>query len=284
MLQYPDISIEKHLTPSKSNIRGSSLQLQKLLRNLISNAAEAQPLGGRIEITTSIKENFESKALFGHIPPNDYFMLSIKDEGMGIDEKNLGRIFEPFFSNKTGSKAGTGLGMSLVWGILEDHQGYIDIDSTLEKGTIITIYLPLTKSKQKNDELASELFDYHGEGEFILVVDDLDIQRDLNQYLLHQLNYQSEAVESGEKAVEYIRSNHVDLVLLDMIMGEGMNGLETFGEIKKIKPHLKVIILSGYTKSELIEEAYRIGIDDYLKKPCSMDNLALSVKKTLMKE
>lgn len=280
--QNPKITVDINLNSTHSNIMGSSIQVHKLLMNLIFNAAEAQPQGGRIEITTSNLFNFKGKGLFGEIPHNDYYLLSIRDEGMGIAKENLARVFEPFFTKKPGTKAGTGLGMTLVWGIIEDHKGYIDIKSEEKMGTLIQVYLPLTREEKKNKEIASELLNLHGNGEFVLVVDDLDIQRDLNKYLLKQLNYKTTAVENGEAAVEFLKSNKADLILLDMIMGDGMDGLDTFIEIKKMNPEQKVIILSGYTDRERIEEAFRLGINDFLKKPCPMDSLAISLKKTLM--
>ena len=180
-------------------------------------------------------------------------------------------------------RSGTGLGMTVVWGTVKDHKGYIDIQSKVGRGTRFVLYFPATREvlPKINDQLPLEA--YMGKGESILVVDDLKDQRDLTSRMLQKLNYSVNTVDSGEKAVEYLINNKVDLVLLDMMMDPGIDGLETFRRMRLINPAQRAIIFSGYSETERIKEAEQLGVGTFIRKPFLIEKIGLAVKNEIIK-
>ncbi|MCP3898679.1 MAG: response regulator, partial [Desulfobacteraceae bacterium] len=181
------------------------------------------------------------------------------DTGTGIAENDIARIFEPFFTKKVLGRSGTGLGMAVVWGTVKDHQGYIDVQSTLGKGTEFTLYFPVVREEIEVQEKVLPMEQYMGKGESILVVDDVETQRNIASDMLIKLGYSVSLVDSGEKAVDYIKENPVDLLILDMIMEPGIDGCETFKRILKIYPDQKAIITSGFSETDRVKETQRFG-------------------------
>ncbi len=158
----------------------------------------------------------------------DYAILSVTDDGAGIPAPNLEKIFEPFYTKEVMGRSGTGLGLAVVWGTVKDHNGYIDVESEEGNGSVFTLYLPITHEEQtlKTEAIAPKA--YQGRGESILVVDDIKEQRELAVCMLDRIGYSTKAVSSGEEAVKILRTNRADLLVLDMIMETGMDGLETY--------------------------------------------------------
>jgi CheY-like chemotaxis protein len=196
---------------------------------------------------------------------------------VGIASEDIERIFEPFYTKKIMHRSGTGLGMAVVWGTVKDHNGYIDVESREDEGTTVTLYFPVTRNLPGEEkELPVEA--YMGSGESLLVVDDVKEQREVTCNMLAALGYTAEAVPSGEAAVERIREKSFDLVLLDMIMDPGMDGLDTYKKIIAQVPGQKAIIVSGFSETERIEEAQRLGAGRYLKKPYTLDKLGQAIK------
>lgn len=265
------------------NILGSPLNLLKAVMNLVTNAAEATKDGGEIRIIT---ENiYLEHPIRGYdaYREGDYIILFITDNGVGIPKDDIERIFEPFYSKKIIGRSGTGLGMTVIWGTVKDHEGHIEVTSEKGKGTTFRLYFPATRRKkeEKKDDPYS-LSVLKGNGETILVVDDVQEQRDLASSILKKLDYRVSTVGNGVDAVKMIRENNkIDIVILDMIMHPGIDGLETFKRIREIKPDQKAIIVSGFSESERVKAARRLGAGAYIRKPFLVGNLARAVKKEL---
>ena len=225
---HPDAKIETDLETYLLNIMGSSVHLSKSIMNLVSNAAEAMPDRGNIFISTQSK--YVDKTIRGYddIKEGDYVILTVSDTGIGISSEDMERIFEPFYTKKVMGRSGTGLGMSVVWGTVKDHKGYIDVQSAEGKGTTFTLYFPVTRKEISGKEKALPIEDYMGKGESILVVDDVEEQREIASIILKKSGYSVTLVSSGEEAVDYMKDNSADLLILDMIMDPGIDGLETY--------------------------------------------------------
>jgi len=179
-------------------------------------------------------------------------------------------------------RSGTGLGLAVVWNTIQDHDGYINV-KTGKKGTAFELYFPVTGDEVADERGAVPVDDYLGNGEKILVVDDEEKQREIACGILTKLGYNAEAVSSGEEAVEHLKEQSVDLVVLDMIMPKGINGRETYERIIKINPGQKAIIASGFSETEDVKKAQSLGAGKYIKKPYTMEKIGLAVKEELEK-
>ena len=283
MRHHPDIKVTTSLQPDLFNIYGSSLFIMKSLSNLIYNAVSAMPNGGRIEITTEncYADRFISR--FDTVADGEYIILVVADTGIGIPEKDRNRIFEPFYAKKIMGRNSSGLGLAVVWGTIKDHNGYIDLQSEEGHGTRFELFFPATRDQLLNDRKNEEFSDLAGNGQFVLVVDDMPDQREIATDILNRLGYRSKAVASGEEAVEFLRRNPADLVILDMIMDPGIDGCETFRRIRAIRPQQKAIIASGYSETELVRKAQALGAGGYIKKPYILTAFGAAIKQGLQK-
>jgi len=280
---HPKVEVETALAPDLFNISGSDVHLSKTVMNLVSNAAEAMPDGGRISITT---ENcYVDSPISGYdsFQEGDYVTLTVSDDGIGIDPEDKERIFEPFYTKKVMGRSGTGLGMAVVWGTVKDHNGYIDLQSREGKGTAFRLYFPATRMEESKEKIQLPVESYMGKGESILVVDDLKEQRELVDNLLTPLGYVVAAVPSGEDAVVYMKDHSVDLLIIDMIMDAGMDGQDTYRRIVEIRPGQKAIIASGFSESRRVKAAQKLGAGAYVKKPYTMEKLGMAVRNELDK-
>ena len=281
LLDHPDVSVSHHLDGNLLNILGSPVHLSKTIMNLVSNAAEAMPDGGEITIRSENRHEDKPINAFDDIGKGDYVIIAVKDTGIGISPEDIERIFEPFYTKKSMGRSGTGLGMAVVWGTVKDHRGYIDIKSQEGKGTSITLYFPVTRQEL---DRSFELFDFEaikGHGESILIIDDVAEQRQIASEMLEKLGYSVTSVSSGEAAVDYLGHHEVDLIVLDMIMDPGIDGLETYQQILQISPDQKTIIASGYSESDRVKEAQRIGAGTYIKKPYLIEKFGRAVRREL---
>ena len=260
---------------------GSPVHISKTVMNLISNAAEAMPDGGSVMVSTKNRYVDSPMKRYAHVDEGEYAVLTVSDTGIGIPEKDLDRIFEPFYTKKVMGRSGTGLGMAVVWGTVKDHNGYIDVQSTEGQGTTFTLYFPITRRQAagKGREVSQE--DYQGKEETVLVVDDIQEQRDVATGILEKLGYKVFCVSSGEEAVEWLKSTRADVVVLDMIMNPGMDGLDTYKEILKLRPGQRAIIASGFSESSRVKEAQRLGAGAYVKKPYLMEKIAMAIRNEL---
>lgn len=269
------------LEPDLLNISGSSVHLGKALFNLVSNASEAMPKGGTLTIKTFNQYLDRPIQGYDEVREGDYVVLSVSDTGEGIPADDLKRIFEPFYTKKVMGRSGTGLGLAVVWGTVKDHYGYINVQSEEGKGSTFTLYLPVTREEISTDPARVSFSEYMGNGESILVVDDVKGQRALAEEILKKLNYTVKSVSRGEEAVAYLKAHKVDLLVLDMIMDPGMDGLETYKRILEIHPRQKAIIVSGFSESDRVHSAQALGAGAYVKKPYIMEKMGLAVRKEL---
>jgi len=242
------------------------------------------PDGGKITIRTENQYIDYPITGYDKIEEGDYCLLIVSDTGTGIAPEELSKIFEPFYTKKVMGRSGTGLGMAVVWGTVKDHKGYIEVNSTLRKGSVFKLYFPVTRKIKSGKEKLLSMNDYKGKGETILVVDDVREQREIASKMLSQLGYQTDSVNSGEEAIEYIKSKPADLIILDMIMAPGIDGLDTFKQINQLNPRQKAIITSGFSETRRVKEAQNLGAGEYIKKPYSLETIGLAIRSELRRE
>ena len=283
MLQqrHPDCRLDVRCQPDLMDIVGAPTQLAKSIMNLVANAFEAMPEGGAVSLSTRNEYIDGNVSGFEKIAEGEYVLLSITDSGMGIPPEDMERIFEPFFTKKVLGSSGTGLGMTVVWGVVKDHKGFIDVKSTLGAGTTFRLFFPASHQALP-EQVASPGFDaIQGQGQSVLVVDDVELQRIIACGILKKLGYTATAVASGEEALSFLQDSAVDLLVIDMIMEPGMNGLETFKALRKIRPHQKAIIASGFAETNDVTAAKQLGISAYVSKPYSIEQFGQVIKDAL---
>jgi len=278
---HPAVTVLMNQDNRLFNIKGSPTHIRKVIMNLVSNAFEAVGEGGRVVISTMnryIDRPFEG---YGTFNAGEYVVFSVKDNGPGISDEDIKRIYEPFYSKKVMGRSGTGLGLTVVWNVVLDHEGHIDVVSD-GQGTRFELYFPATREDASFTQASQpSLEGLRGNQEIILVIDDEANQREISCRMLELLDYKTVSVESGEAAVEYLKNNSVDLLLLDMIMNPGINGRETYERIKRMHPQQKAIIVSGFAQTDMVKETQKMGAGRYLKKPFVFDELALAIKEEL---
>jgi signal transduction histidine kinase len=280
---YPDIRFRTELEPDPLNIVGSRVHLFKSIMNLVSNAAESIVGHGTVKITT--QNRYIDRPIRGYddVDEGDYVCLSVSDTGIGISGEDIERIFEPFYTKKVMGRSGSGLGMAVVWGTIKDHQGYIDVWSTEGKGTTFNLYFPVAREAVLDKRRSYRFQDLKGSGEAILIVDDVEQQRQIASDMLAKLGYSVSTVASGEEALDYIKRTPVDLLVLDMIMDPGMDGLETYRQIVAVRPDQKAVIASGFSENQRVKEAQRLGAGPYVKKPYTIEKFGMAVREALQK-
>ena len=278
---YEGIDMVTDLEPDLMNVLGSTVHLSKSLMNLMTNAAEAMPGGGTIRVSTRNRYVDRPIGEYDSVEEGDYVLLRVSDMGVGIPRMDFERIFEPFYTKKVMGRSGTGLGMAVVWGTVKDHRGYIDIQSEQGKGSTFTLYFPVTRRESPADDPPLPIESFRGRGESILVVDDVEEQRQIASRILGKLNYAVTTVSSGEEALEYLRGRSADLVVLDMIMDPGMDGLETYRKILERNPGQRAIIVSGFSETSRVKEAQRLGAGAYIRKPYLMEKIVTAVRTEL---
>ncbi len=246
--------------------------------NLLQNAVDAISESGTITVST---ENFmveDEGPAYAQVARGEYVKLTISDTGCGIASGVVDQIFEPFFTTKTVDRdRGSGLGLSVVSAVVKDHQGYIDLDTQVGEGTQVYLYLPISRELDE----AKALGEVVGGTASVLVVDDDEMQRNVSLNLLQRLGYRASAVVSGEEATAFLREHPRDILLLDMIMPPGIDGTETYRRIKKLNPSQRALIVSGYSESERVEEAQKLGAGAFVKKPLTLEGLAAALRKEL---
>ncbi|MDR2368816.1 MAG: cache domain-containing protein [Deltaproteobacteria bacterium] len=262
-------------------IKGSPRHLIKVIQHLVVNSIEAlesKDVVGRITISVDGSKLDDNPGYLEAFKPGNYAMITISDNGPGIPAEEVGRIFEPFYTNKPGS--GRGLGLAVVDLVVRGHGGGLKVDSG-PGGTTFTLCFRAVSEAPKAKPVFQE---YLGSGQKILIVDDVDIQRKLAQKILKTLGYEPHSVASGEEAVEYLRGSDADLVILDMIMDPGINGRETYEAILAIKPNQKAIIASGMAETDEVEKAQALGASYFVSKPYTIEDIAGAVYKALHPE
>ncbi len=283
MSSFPNAKVITCLADNLPGIMGSKIHLNKTIMNLVSNAVEALEHKGEVTIATETRHVPQSFEGYQRIEPGRYVVLRVVDQGTGIDAEDLKHIFEPFFTRKKMGRSGTGLGMAVVWGTVQDHEGFIDVKSRPGSGTTIELFFPIHQqdfSRYREDKADDQLDrGLLGAGETVMIVDDMEDQRNICRMILEGLQYTVVTAASGREAVEYLEKKPVDLVILDMIMEPGMDGLETYQAIQKIRPGQKAVIASGFAETDRVRKAMSLGAKAYLKKPYSVKDLAETLRK-----
>lgn len=282
LLQFrPQTMIREELDSSLLNIKGSSGHIRKILTNLIFHATDTAQGGVNIAVSTANRYLDKPLAGPGNFTAGEYVVLAVADDGREIPSEHINHIFEPFYTKKVMGCGGTGLELAVVWNVVQDHDGHITVKSD-GNGTKFEIYFPATREKAPS-RLSVPLPELYGNGETILVIDDMQSQRDISCGMLEALHYKALSVSGGEEAVEYLKNHKVDLLLLDMIMYPGIDGQETYARIKKIHPHQKAVIFSGLAETEQVKEVLRMGAGRFLRKPLVLEELGIAVKEELKK-
>jgi len=278
---HPNVRFELLLESDLLPIKGSRAHLSNTLMNLLCNAAEAIPERGVVTISATNQYLERPVKGYDNVNEGDYVVLEVSDTGRGISTGDMGKIFEPFYTTKMTGRSGMGLGLAVVWGTVKDHNGYIDVQSEEGKGTTFTLYFPVTREALALDLSPISLSNYMGKGETILVVDDLREQRELAVAMLNRLNYRVTSASSGEAAIETVKIRQPDLLVLDMIMDPGIDGLETYRRILESYPGQKAIIVSGFSETERVRQALDLGAGAFVKKPYALEKIGQVVRREL---
>jgi len=280
----PAVTVRTSLADNLPNIVGSPTHLSKSLMNLISNGMESMPEGGEIVISTAHRYIDSPIGNYDQVEEGNYAVLGIHDSGTGISSEDMDKIFEPFYTKKVMGRSGTGLGLAVVWGTVKDHNGYIDVHSIEGQGTSFSLYFHLSKKEMVSNISPLSLEELMGQGESILVVDDIQEQRDIATAILQQLNYTVTTAAGGNEAVAYMKDHSADLLLIDMIMDPGIDGLETYKKILKIHPGQKALITSGFSETRRITAALKRGAGQYIKKPYTIERIGRAIREELERE
>jgi signal transduction histidine kinase/CheY-like chemotaxis protein len=265
---HKKIIIRQHLEAPLSIVNGDPSQLNSTFLNLALNAGSAMPYGGELIFSSKniqFDENNMGYTLLA-IEPGHYIEISVRDTGVGIDNKIKNRMFEPFFTTKEKGK-GTGMGLAAVYGIIKNHKGTIDVSSEKGKGTTFKIYLPVTEETEITVDQPLT-YDEKEKTVEILLVDDEPVVVATTTNILKFQGYNVTISQSGRDAIEIYRKSwkKFDLVLLDIVMPE-MDGLETFLEMRLINPNIKVLFLSGYSIDEAVQKIVDEGVARFVQKP-----------------
>jgi CheY-like chemotaxis protein len=274
-----EIVIHKKLQPNIWSVHVDTGQIEQVLINLYLNAWHAMPDGGELFIQTENIYLSEDYCKPFEVPGGNYVKISVTDTGIGIDSEIIQRIFEPFFTTKEVGK-GTGLGLASAYGIIKNHNGIIRVYSEKGHGATFNIYLPASDVQETRDvEINSEMI--RG-SETILLVDDEDGTIQVEELMLKELGYKVMPAKSGKEAIELYKegTGEFDLVALDMIMPE-MNGRDTYDELKKINPDVKVLLVSGYSLNKQIEELMAQGCNGFIQKPFDIVQLSQKLREVL---
>ena len=277
---FPKLEWQTALDPDLPNISCSPVHVKKCLMNLINNAAEATRESGLITIRTESIRIKPQKSRHSSPAPGKYAVVSVSDTAPGIAEQDLEHIFEPFYTKKNLGRSGTGLGLTVVWNTMQDHRGTVRVNST-KNGTIFLLYFPAGSQEVIAPRPTADVEKFMGNGEKILVIDDDPQQRDIARQLLTSLNYTVSVVSSGEEAVAYLRTRFVHLLLLDMLMPPGMNGLQTYKQILAIHPKQKAVIASGFSANSDVKKTLQLSAAAFIKKPYTLKQLGQIMYATL---
>ncbi len=280
---HPDVAFRFSPADQLRSCVCSRTHIEKALMNLVINAFEAIHGEGLVEVATASLSADEIAVLTAELTPGDYVSIVVRDSGSGISAEDLQRIFEPFFSKKGLGRSGTGIGLSVVWNSIREHGGTVLVDSS-PAGTQFRILLPVSGAAAELPAQPDEGQDLQGQGERVLVVDDEDILREIAVNMLRILGYRATAVNCGEKALEYLEQNEVELVILDMQMDPGMNGQQTYSLIHQRNPRQKALIATGFSSSEAVGRTIEEGAAGFIQKPYSLQGFGRAVRAALQQD
>jgi CheY-like chemotaxis protein/two-component sensor histidine kinase len=270
----PGVRLEQRLEAGDAAVVGDAIQLHQVAMNLCTNALQAMANGGVLEVTLALEDvAHERRLAHGDLAPGAYVRLCVSDTGSGIPRHVLDRMFDPFFTTK-GVGAGTGLGLSLVHGIVADLGGAIDVHTIVGRGTTFMIWLPRAgEARAPSTEDAASL--PRGEGQTVMIVDDEKLLVALAEETLAELGYEPVGFSSSVAALEAFRDapQRFDIVLTDETMPE-LVGTDLAREIRRLRPDIPIVLMSGYSGAQLHERASTIGIREVLRKPLQRKDIA----------
>jgi len=268
---HPDVNMDTDLPHDILPIKCDSTQMQMVLSALIQNASEAIEGKGRIKIASRNEKIDETSVYINEgLNPGLYVSLMIEDDGKGMDEETKNRVFEPFFTTKF---QGRGLGMAAVHGIIENHNGYILIDTELGKGTTVRLFLPAITEKPEDAE-RGEAIPVKGKGNVLIIEDENDVLNVIRK-LLERLGYNVLEARTGEEAVHIAKTfeGEIQLAILDIVIPD-MGGKAIYQAVMEARPHLKVIVCSGYSMDGPAQEIIDSGAHGFIQKPLDLSKLS----------
>ena len=275
------VEFKQHISDDPCKVMGDATQINQIVMNLLTNAADAMSEeGGLLEVTLdNIILQKEKPCFHWVLSPGPYVRLGIKDTGEGIEPENMDRIFDPYYTTKEVGK-GTGMGLSIIHGIVKRHSGGIRVESALGKGTLFEIYFPaLEKAAEEEKEPEGEI---RGGSERVLFVDDEESMVNLNRQRLERLGYQVKTTTKPMEALEWFKADpdQFDIIITDMTMPR-MTGDRLAAEVLKIRPHVPLIISTGYSERMSAKKVEALGVRKCIEKPIDLRNLASSLREVL---
>ena len=277
-----DIALVSIMGPGPKLVKADPSHLEQVLMNLVINARDAMPRGGKLTIETSEVELDEDYARrHVGVKPGSYAVLKIGDNGMGMDQETLSHIFDPFFTTKSQGQ-GSGLGLSMVYGIIQQSGGFIDVSSNPSEGTTFKIFFPWAEGVLDPEVSTAERRAICEGEEIILLVEDEDVVRDLASRILRDYGYEVLEARKGEEAlvISELHQGPIHLLLTDVVMPE-MSGRELAQELNPLRPAMKVIYMSGYTDDAVVRHGVEESEMPFLQKPFVPDDLVLKVRNVL---
>lgn len=275
----PDIQFLWDIPRSDLPIVGSEPHLFKVLLNLLVNGSDAMPTGGTCTIQAAVEQLSALPSGFADFPHGRYVRVTVRDTGVGISPGDLRKIFEPYYSSKKmGNSSGSGLGLAIVYGVVKDHGGYYDIETAVGAGTAFHLYFPLSQVPPMVDRIELKPA---GGTESILLVDDVQEQREIALRILKGLGYQVRVCDSFESGAQALRTHPADLAVIDMLLGDDQDGLDLIKLAREIRPDQRILVVTGFASGERLARALAIGDAICLHKPFTRDQLAIAVRSSL---
>ncbi len=279
-----NVKLRIKLDSARPAITGDGIHLEQVLANLVMNAADAMPGGGTITISTAFRETGQDgREAAPFLPPGKYALMSVSDTGTGIPREVIDRIFDPFFTTKPVGK-GTGLGLAIVYGIVKSHKGEIRVQSRDKEGTTFELYFPLLEQTPvcRIPEPAARTTARQALAGICIVDDEQDVLTFITDFLEVE-GYRVYTADTPAHALDLFKASsaEIDLVVTDMVM-PGMNGAEFASRLRKVKPAVKVIGMSGFDSARILEEAH--AMDAFLKKPFDRTALLTGIRSLLQRE
>jgi nitrogen-specific signal transduction histidine kinase/ActR/RegA family two-component response regulator len=273
------VVFEDDLDPELWNVEADQDQIEQVILNIYMNALQAMPDGGTLSVGT---ENFtidQDRFTPYRVKAGDYIKITIADTGIGMDEKTQRRVFDPFFTTKEMGR-GTGLGLASVYGIIKNHEGFINVFSQKNRGTRFEIYLPASLKTDSPQQMTVEEFSLGHET--VLLVDDEEMIIDVGKRMLEKLGYKTLTAVNGAEAIDIYQEHgeKIDLVILDMVMPK-ISGGETFDRLKHINPDINVILCSGYSIDGQATEILNRGCRAFIQKPFNLKMLSQHIRAVL---
>lgn len=276
------IELKMELAEDLPLLLADSSQIHQVLINLCVNARDAMPSGGQMGISTSAVKGARVKMKFPEVTAHQYIQVEVTDNGVGMEKSIQGKIFEPFFTTKEVGK-GTGLGLSLVYSIVTNHQGFIQVQSHPGKGTVVSIYLPVPKDPIEVQPPKPVSGEHHFKGtETLLVIEDEPMLLDLLDNYLRSLGYRVITATNGMEGIQLFREHHkvLNMVILDMGLPK-MDGAQVFQALKELDPDVRVVVTSGYIAPELSHKLMHSGVRSIIKKPYDISDLMEELRAVL---